>query len=221
MHMNKIDTAVQQAIAPLQQDIKTLKTQLAALAPLVAMAKVMEPPAPVKEAHAILSAIPEETQKALRIVSVGFDPKIVWFQLVRENGTRVSVKKQENDFRVRVRRPRRGAVEGSEPVVQRTQRGARPIGEGVRFGGEPTNEPFVVAPRAAFSSMNITVLRGRERRRTRLRRDKNGNFVYRSPFTGERVVINRPTFRLNLGAVSDSGLNLASAASHPLAFRKR
>lgn len=100
--MNKIDTAVQQAIAPLQQDIKTLKTQLAALAPLVAMAKVMEPPAPVKEAHAILSAIPEETQKALRIVSVGFDPKIVWFQLVRENGTRVSVKKQENDFRVRV-----------------------------------------------------------------------------------------------------------------------
>jgi hypothetical protein len=63
----------------------------------------MEPPPTVKEAHAILSTIPAATAKALKVVKVGFDPKMVWFQLVREDGTRISVKKQQNDLRVRVR----------------------------------------------------------------------------------------------------------------------
>jgi hypothetical protein len=101
--MNNKSKPVTQAIVLLKKDIEATKAQLAALAPLAAMAKAMEPPAPVKEAHAILSAIPEETKKALKIVSLGFDPKVVWFQLVRENGLRISVKKQENDFRVRDR----------------------------------------------------------------------------------------------------------------------
>ena len=95
--------AVEAAIAPLKQEIEALKAQLAALTPLAEMAKAMEPPATVKEAQAILKTIPEATAKALKVVKVGFDPKMVWFQLVREDGTRVSVKKQENDFRIRLR----------------------------------------------------------------------------------------------------------------------
>lgn len=100
---DQIKAAVEAAVAPLKQDIETLKAQLAALAPLAQMTKAMEPPVPVKEAQAILNEIPKETAKALKVVKVGFDPKMVWFQLVRENGTRISVKKQENDFRIRVR----------------------------------------------------------------------------------------------------------------------
>jgi hypothetical protein len=66
-------------------------------------ALILEPPATVKEAQAILSTIPAATAKALKVVKVGFDPNIVWFQLVREDGIRISVKKQQNAFRVRVR----------------------------------------------------------------------------------------------------------------------
>ena len=91
------------ATAPLKQEIEALKAQLAALAPLAQMAKTMEPPATVKEAQAILKTIPAATAKALKVVKVGFDPKMVWFQLIREDGTRISVKRQQNDFRVRVR----------------------------------------------------------------------------------------------------------------------
>ena len=95
-----IDEIIEQAISPLKQDIEILKAQVAALAPL---AKAMEPPATVKEAQAILSTIPAATAKALKVVKVGFDPKMVWFQLVREDGICISVKKQQTGFRVRVR----------------------------------------------------------------------------------------------------------------------
>ena len=97
---DKIKAAVEAATAPLKAEIDELKAQLAALAPL---AKALEPPPTVKEAQAILSTIPATTAKALKVVKVGFDPKMVWFQLVRADGTRISVKKQSNDFRIRVR----------------------------------------------------------------------------------------------------------------------
>jgi hypothetical protein len=96
----KIKAAVDAATAPLKAEIDDLKAKLASLAPL---AKATELPPTVKEAHAIFSAIPEATVKALKVVKVGFDPEMVWFQMVREDGTRISVKKQENDVRVRVR----------------------------------------------------------------------------------------------------------------------
>jgi len=100
MSETEIKQIVEQAIAPLKTEIADLKAQVA---PLVAMAKAMEPPATVKEAQAILSTIPEATAKALKVVKVGFDPKMVWFQLIRDDGTRISVKKRQNDFRIRVR----------------------------------------------------------------------------------------------------------------------
>jgi hypothetical protein len=101
---DEIEAAVQDAIAPLKQEIKALKAQLAELAPLVQMAKAaLEPPATVKEAQAILNAIPKEIVRALGIAQVGFDPKSVWFKLVRNDGTTISVKKAESGFRIRVR----------------------------------------------------------------------------------------------------------------------
>ena len=100
---NQIKPAVEEAVAPLKQEIEALKVQLAALAPLAKLAKATEPPAAVKEAHAILSAIPEATVKALNVVDVGFDPKSVWFKLVRTDGTTVSVKKADTTFRIRHR----------------------------------------------------------------------------------------------------------------------
>jgi hypothetical protein len=101
MNETEIKQIVEQAIAPLKTEIADLKAQLA---PLVAVIpKPQEVPVPVKEAQAILSTIPEATMKALKVVKVGFDPKMVWFQLVCECGSRISVKKQANDFRIRVR----------------------------------------------------------------------------------------------------------------------
>ena len=55
------------------------------------------------ELKVILDAIPDETKKALKVVKFNIDPKDHWFGLFRENGTRVGVKKLENNFRVRVR----------------------------------------------------------------------------------------------------------------------
>jgi hypothetical protein len=97
---NEIKAALDEAVLPLKQEIETLKAQLAALAPL---AKAMEPPAPVKEAQAIFSAIPEATVKALKVLQVEFDPKSVWFKMRRTDGTTVSVKKADTTFRVRSR----------------------------------------------------------------------------------------------------------------------
>lgn len=102
-----IEQAVARAVAPLLTEIADLKTNVLALktelAPLLAAFKPQEVPGPVKEAQAILSTIPEATIKALKVVKVGFDPKMVWFQLFCETGLRISVKKQANEFRIRVR----------------------------------------------------------------------------------------------------------------------
>jgi hypothetical protein len=65
--------------------------------------KSQEIPAPIKEAQAILKSIAGEVIQKLKVVSAGFDPKMVWFQLVREDGSTISVKRNPYDFRVRVR----------------------------------------------------------------------------------------------------------------------
>ena len=97
----EIKAAVEEAIAPLKQDIETLKAQLA---PLLAMVpKPKELPAPVKEAQEVLKTIPKETLAALKVVNVGFDGVMPWFVLVREDGSRISIKKNQFDFRLRVR----------------------------------------------------------------------------------------------------------------------
>jgi hypothetical protein len=97
----EIKTAVEEAIAPLKQDIKALKAQLA---PLVAMIpKPSALPPSVKEAQEVLKTIPQGTLDVLKVVNIGFDATKCWFSLLRQNGTSISVKKQEVDFRVRVR----------------------------------------------------------------------------------------------------------------------
>jgi hypothetical protein len=101
--MNEADVKqiVAQAIAPLKAEIVGLKAQLA---PLVAtIPKSQQLPAPVKEAQEVLKAIPQETLVALKVVNVGFDGAMPWFVLVREDGTRISIKKNQFDFRLRVR----------------------------------------------------------------------------------------------------------------------
>ena len=97
----EIKAAVEEAIAPLKQDIEALKAQLA---PLVAMVpKPKKLPASIKEAQEVLKGLPKETFDALKVVNVQFDAKAPWFALVRADGTIISVKKTATDFRVRHR----------------------------------------------------------------------------------------------------------------------
>jgi hypothetical protein len=97
----EIAAVVEKAIAPLKQDIADLKAQLA---PLLAMVpKPQEMPASVKEAQEVLKTIPKETLAALKVVNVGFDGTKNWFSIFRQNGTSISVRKREVDFRVRLR----------------------------------------------------------------------------------------------------------------------
>jgi hypothetical protein len=102
---DKINAAVEEAIAPLKQEIDNLKAQLEALAPLAEMAKAMEPPKQLVEAQAIVKTIPAEVSEALGIIGVRFDPKMAapWVMLCRKDGTTISVKKTEVDFRIRIR----------------------------------------------------------------------------------------------------------------------
>jgi hypothetical protein len=97
----EIAAVVEKAIAPLKQDIADLKAQLA---PLLAMVpKPQELPAPVKEAQEVLKTIQKETLAALKVVKVGIDGAMPWFVLVREDGSRISIKKNQFDLRLRVR----------------------------------------------------------------------------------------------------------------------
>jgi hypothetical protein len=101
MNEAAIKQIVEQAIAPLQTEIAGLKAQLA---PLIAMVpKPQELPAPVKEAQEVLKTIPQETLAALKVVNVGFDGAKPWFVLLRQDGSRISIKKNQFDFRLRVR----------------------------------------------------------------------------------------------------------------------
>jgi hypothetical protein len=99
----EIKAAVGEAIAPLKQDIETLKAQLAALAPLAKLVKAAEPLQAVVEVQAVLKGIPKDTLAALKVVNVAFDGKAPWMSLVRADGTSVSVKKTDTAFRVRHR----------------------------------------------------------------------------------------------------------------------
>ena len=100
---DEIQAAVSEAVVPLKAEIEALKAQVAALAQIAQMAKPVELPPMVQEARAIFSSLPMETVKALGVVQVGFDPKMVWFRMRRQNGTTISVKKLEAEFRVRLR----------------------------------------------------------------------------------------------------------------------
>ena len=92
---------VEEALRPLKNDLAQIKDELVALSALIP--KPQELPAPVKEAQQILKAIPQETLAALKIVHVQFDGSQCWMSLTRQDGTSISVKKQEYDFRLRVR----------------------------------------------------------------------------------------------------------------------
>ena len=97
----EIKKFVQQALEPIKTEIADLKAQLA---PLVAMIpKPQDLPPPVKAAQEVLKTIPQETLAALAVVKVGFDGTKCWFSLVRQDGTSISIRKREVDFRVRLR----------------------------------------------------------------------------------------------------------------------
>jgi hypothetical protein len=64
----------------------------------------------------ILDGIPQDVKQALGAVAVISDPKPVWFQIVRGNGTRISVKRLENGFRIRVRDGEGGTILKEEIV---------------------------------------------------------------------------------------------------------
>lgn len=100
MNENQLTQIVQQAVAPLKAEVESLKVQLGLL---LALAKPPTIPAAVQEAQHILKGIPADVLKSLQIVNAGFDPNMVWFKLLRANGSTISVKKNGTDFRVRVR----------------------------------------------------------------------------------------------------------------------
>jgi hypothetical protein len=93
----EVQAAIAEAVEPLQKQIEQLKVEMAALI------KCIAPPPSMQEAQFILSNIPRATMKALGVLQISYDQKLVWFQLVCQNGTRISVRKQSNGFRVRVR----------------------------------------------------------------------------------------------------------------------
>lgn len=97
----EIKQTVEQAIAPLKIEIAELKAQLAPLLALIP--KAQQVPAPVKEAQEILNTIPKEILAELKVVNINFDGNMCWFNLVRQDGTTISIKKQEVDFRLRLR----------------------------------------------------------------------------------------------------------------------
>lgn len=88
-------------IASLKDEITVIKAQLAELT--LKQVKKEEPAHNATEAQAILSSISSEVGNQLNVVRISFDPAMVWFQLIREDGTRISVKKQGNGLRVRFR----------------------------------------------------------------------------------------------------------------------
>ena len=113
MNENQFKRIVEEAIAPLKTEIETLKAQLA---PLLAMMKPKTIPAAVLEAQQILKTIPAEVLQALQVTNVGFDPSMIWFKLLRANGSTISVKKNGTDFRVRVRAGGKLAKELNSPL---------------------------------------------------------------------------------------------------------
>ncbi len=100
---NQLKAAVDAAIAPLKNEIQTLKAQVAELAPLLEMVQAMHPPPCVVMAQVIFKGIPQDIIKALNVTAVQFDASKVWFRIVRKDGTTISVKKQQNDLRIRYR----------------------------------------------------------------------------------------------------------------------
>jgi hypothetical protein len=101
IEIKEIQAIIEQAITPLKIEIATLHLKCQELHGRIS--KPQELPAPVKEAQTILKTIPSETLKALKVVGATFDPNMVWTQLVLADGRRVSIKRTETDFRVRVR----------------------------------------------------------------------------------------------------------------------
>jgi hypothetical protein len=99
--MNDIKDTVEQAIEPLKKEIAELRAQLQPLLTLIP--KPQEVPAQVKEAREILNTIPKETLAALNVIGCGFDPGKIWFQLICKDGRRISVKRTELAFRIRLR----------------------------------------------------------------------------------------------------------------------
>ena len=97
----EIKQIVEEAIAPLKTEIAELKAQLGQLLAMIPKQQALPPS--VQEAQQILKSIPTEVLQALQVVNAGFDPKMVWFQLVRADGSTLSVTRNSYDFRVRVR----------------------------------------------------------------------------------------------------------------------
>jgi hypothetical protein len=105
MKKEEVELALNSAIAPLKDEITAIKSQLAQLAPLLKQIKQPEPEAPpkAKEALAIVNSINPEIGNQLKVFKVNFDPNMAWFEMIREDGTRISVKRQECTLRIRLR----------------------------------------------------------------------------------------------------------------------
>jgi hypothetical protein len=97
----EIEKIVEQAVAPLRNDIAQLKVQVALF--LASAPGHQELPAPVKEPQELLKTIPQETSAALNAVSLQFAGKTCWFSLGRQDGNSISIKNREYGFRLRVR----------------------------------------------------------------------------------------------------------------------
>ena len=73
-------------------------------------------PKTLQQEQQIIDGIPKDVKEALGAVAVIPDPKEIWFQIVRGNGTRISVKRLENGFRIRVRDGQGGTILKEEIV---------------------------------------------------------------------------------------------------------
>lgn len=106
--MNEMKQVVEAAFAPimgaidnLQNEVKSLRAEVQGLT--AKLKSMTEPPKAIQESAAILKSIPEEVLKDLNVIGVFPDPKQTWFSLHLANGKSISVKKQEFDFRIRLR----------------------------------------------------------------------------------------------------------------------
>lgn len=79
-------------------DLETLVGKLAEMAGL-------KEPETIKQGKEIAKSIPQELLKELGVMVINFDPnsKQPWFQMICVTGSAISVKKRENDFRIRQR----------------------------------------------------------------------------------------------------------------------
>jgi len=96
-----VGDSVKAAIAPLAKDVAQLKAQFSEV--YAAFAGARKQAESVQDLQHIYNSIPKELREQLGVQTVLPDPKDRWFQLVLVSGERISVKKLDDEFRLRVR----------------------------------------------------------------------------------------------------------------------